>query len=848
MSVYTVNCKFPNTSTPLSNVTSGWDVVYAVKYSAINEALLDHQPWAVIDFGGGDGKVSSSGNTYQLDGDVGKLQVVRGASGQEMYFALTIVNAILSDPVAGTQVETYSLIEAKIRVVLKLSQTGVAGLKTLKVDLDTAPAVIATSSPDSPLLPPDIQVIISGLCQDGTVQTMFDVDIMQIYDDRYARGVNIPWGLPKAFNYACADLIDPDDDGVLAVLGSVSGNTAGLSPQINPLAIPTDTDINAVVLLNSNLVSRSTFIEAMNNQLGDAMLGSLSYNAETGSISNDDDLTLYYVRDGAGNISLLDADSALSDTSEKYPALVPAGALRFTIGDNSITAAITSATVKFDDYSIVLSVKYNFQIKATDNGDIDIFLHGEPEIVANLASGPKSPTSTWANFLGVIGGILLSELMVAGVDRLGNLTGKMMTNKRVTELALDFMAANEEAMMGRRPVKFELGLLREGGVEYTDYSDRNAPAYKMTKQDLARTRLPKASEFHTPGMNGPYQQLEMTTVNNGAIHPQRPGNQGNQGQPAPRPQTPVQTHPNVIVDRGPAEVRVPLEPKPVREGLRTLLKAFADHCAEPGDDRMQRQFLAEVSEKLAGENPEALREWNRRFRRDLGAVGANLETGEWSASAEGRRAYAKSVELLESWFHKGVISDTQYLAMVSDMQLLVSGEPLNSGPYRARRRIYAMFGDKETPVPVGLTAEINTALDLGNNAYSLKAARDFIREVPRPAVMKYLGYGLYLAGLAGGQFGSEYAQKAADAIFPSQKNQDLDSISKGGAKPPSFPPQKNQDLDSISEGSTKPTNIFLKTVDFPLMRRPDGDPTAPKPESVLVSAAVYGGLVLGVKI
>ncbi|WP_233235063.1 DUF4097 domain-containing protein [Bordetella sp. LUAb4] len=830
MSVYTVNCKFPNTATPLSNVTSGWDVVYAVKYSAINEVLLDHQPWAVIDFGGGDGKVSSSSNTYQLDGDVSTLQVLRGASGQEMYFALTIVNAVLSDPIAGTQVATYSSIEAKIRVVLKVSQTGVAGLRTLKVDLDTAPVVIATSSPDSPLLPSDIQVIISGLCQDATVQTMFDVDIMQIYDDRYARGVNIPWGLPKAFSYACADLIDPADDGVLAVLGSVSGNTAGLSPQINPLAIPTDTDINAVVLLNSNLVSRSTFVEAMNNQLGDAMLGSLSYNAETGSISNNDDLTLYYVRDDAGNISLLDADSALSDTSEKYPALVPAGALRFTIGDNSITAAINSATVKFDDYSIVLSVKYNFQIKATDSGDIDIFLYGEPEIVANIASGPKSPTSTWANFLGVIGGILLSELMVAGVDWLGNLTGRMMTNKRVTELALDFMAANEEAMMGRRPVKFKLGMLREGGVEYIDYSDRNAPAYKMTKQDLARTRLPKAAEFHAPGMNGPYQQLEMTTINNGAVHPQpqgNPGNRGNQGQPAPRPQTPVQQHPNVMVDRGPAEVRVALEPRPIREGLGKLLKAFEDHCVEPGDDHLRRKFLVEVSEKLAGENPQALEGWGRRLRRDMLAARANEETGEWSASADGRRAYAKSVELLESWFHKGVISDTQYLAMVSDMQFLVSGEALKSGPFPFRRKLYAMFGDKEMPVPEGLTAEINTALDLGNNAYSLKAARDFIREVPRPAAMKYLGYGLYLAGLAAGQFGSEYAQKAADAVFP---------------------PQQNSDLESISQGGAKPTNIFLKTVDFPLMRRPDGDPTAPKPANILVSAAVYGGLVLGVKI
>ncbi len=804
MAVYSIDCTFPDAHTPLSNATGGWDVIYALKYSTINTHLAQSAPWLQIDFGGGDALLYSVADDYQLEGVVTGLEVARGAAGQELFFRLSIEDAVLSDASTGDPERTYSLIEVLIRVVLKISQTGTAGLRTLGVDVDATPTVVSVTSPDAAMLPPDVHQIMSWLCQDAFVQSMFKMDIMEVYDHDYARSVNIPWALPKAFRYATADLVNPADDGVLAVLGSVSGDLTGLSAEINPLAIPVDGDINAVVLLNPALVSRSTFLEAFNHQLGSAMLGTMSYDPATGSITNDNALTSYYVRAADDSISLLDANSAISSTAAKYPASVPAKTLRFTIGNNAITAGITSMTIDMDGYSILLSVQYDFQIMANGD-DLDIVLAGEPKITARQISLPQDTKATWVNYVGMFVGIVASELIAVGVDYVGNLTGKALTKARINELALDFLAANEAAIASNRPVEMSLGLLRKAGVAHNGV---NRPALALTTEQRMRTRFPKSSEFVVPAVRpGGYMQLEMAPLPRARI---MQGGAIIRGRRAMGPQVRVR-RPAPQQGPGPqARAAQRAAQRTIYGGLERLRASVAAMCPPA----VHEELVARVNQKLGVANvmnPDTI----RRMRPETAQA-----------------AYGHMVDVLNESFQSGKLSDGHYLRLVSEMRALF--DPQGRGLHllddsHLPSHVYATVGGTIHEVPPGIAREVSLGLADGRGGYALPNVRRFIEEAPRPTSMKLAGYLMYFAGLAAGQAGSTFAQNAVESWFPSQERKDIDALN---------------NPDRMNE----PTNVFLKTVNFPLMRRPDGDASAPAPKAVLRSAAVNGALILGVSI
>lgn len=450
MTIFAQTCTFPG-SAPI-NATLGWDVVYAVDYDTINADLAARKPW-MIDFGGiaigTFDQTSGSGNL--LDAQISQIRFVTGGTGRTVQMALDIASAELN---IGSDSTNLTNIVAAVQCSLAfVASPGVTGLHNLSVDTSNLNVTGVTSSP---VLPAPDAIILQTLLQIFVADKadIFSGIYANVFTKDYAESVNIPWLLPAAFDYAVADKINPTSptDGILAVLGSISGDVANLSPQVEPLMFPTNAGVNAAVAISAQVVENNTFLTQFNAQASTAA-SDFVFNPQANALFNQNTISAYYRIDSVTQqVSLIPAGALADGSGVTYPFTIPIGGLEFTLSPNSITANINNGVVDLGKgYSLTLQMTTSYQLIVDADQNIDLVLSGTPQITSSVSTSAQTSAGDIAvefasTALSIIGG----EFIAFAIDKLtGFATSTAMSNATVVDLTTRFFAA--ERQLGRNP-------------------------------------------------------------------------------------------------------------------------------------------------------------------------------------------------------------------------------------------------------------------------------------------------------------------------------------------------------------------------------------------------------------
>lgn len=442
MAVYAQTCTFPG-SAPI-DATLGWDVVYAVDYDTINADLALRRPW-MVPLGGttpGTFDMTISAGDSLLDAEISQIRFVRGGTGQTVQMTLEIVSGNLD--IAGSMTAVADVV-ANVQCTLAfVANATIKGLHNLTVNTQNLLVTGVTTTTLSPADTIILQTIIQAFVSINS--NIFSGIYANVFTKDYAESVNIPWLLPAAFDYAVADKINPASptDGILAVLGSVSGNVANLTPQVEPLMFPTNPGINAAAALSAQIVENNLFLQQFNAQMSGA-LADFVYNSSTKSLYNQSAISAFYRIDSTtGQVSLIPPSALATGSGATYPFTIPIGGLTFTVASNAITASINDGVVDLGNgYKQTLQLTTSYQIAADSDQNLDLVIVGSPSITSSVSapaetSGGDIALELGTTALGIVGG----EFIAFGFDRLtGFATSTAMSNATINNLTRNFFAA-----------------------------------------------------------------------------------------------------------------------------------------------------------------------------------------------------------------------------------------------------------------------------------------------------------------------------------------------------------------------------------------------------------------------
>ena len=156
MSIYPSICEFTPAGSDLNNATLGWDAVYAVKYSTLNQALsttatppapwVQHGPLTV------DGFVNEG---MLHPASIVDVRIARGGTGEMMKWQLQVqaagyASALVGVPDITTPFRLTIELDTQLRIVEDPASPGLLHVKVHTAKLDPA-------QPDTGYQPPQIR-------------------------------------------------------------------------------------------------------------------------------------------------------------------------------------------------------------------------------------------------------------------------------------------------------------------------------------------------------------------------------------------------------------------------------------------------------------------------------------------------------------------------------------------------------------------------------------------------------------------------------------------------------------------------------------------------------------------
>jgi hypothetical protein len=798
MTVYAQTCTFPG-SAPIQDATNGWDAVYAVAYSTINDDLAQRKPW-VIDFGGAANGTfdAGDGTDYLNNAQISGISLVTGGAGSTVLLNLNLTSAELQLGSGQTFPLTNLVVPMEATLVFVADPT-TPGLHNLTVNTAaglTTGTVSGTvtgtpPSPDTPLTVTQatiIQALLQTWVNEPANTAIFTGVFANVFTKDYAESVNIPWLMPTAFDYAVADMATPSTDGILAVLASVSGNVVGLSAQVEPLVFPTNSGINAAAIISSQTVADNTFLQELNSQIG-AALSAFSFDASQQLLSNTAAISAFYCLDStSGQLTMIPASEVATATGPTYPVNVPIGGLTISFADNSIVAAITDAVVDLGNgYTQTLTMSSTYQL-VVDPGtqDVDMVLYGSPVVTSSVTAPPTSSVGDILENIGITGvSIAFGELFPLAVDYLGKTFTNIGTSAAtLQEATLQFYAAERQMRQGNgNAVTFSIS----GGRRITVAPTRallNTPALPLDPNFVQSVTL---SPIYRP----PEDDGDVNDTNANL-------NPGNASQPG---------------------------------GVSLAYEVYATVWSFVRGSSA-RAALRASCQKAGFSQTDA-------FMPPRGPATVNA-TAELSAADEAA-LYEGCINYVIAATKSGNLSATLYGRLVTNFPEATANSAIAeqfggnssfaSGDSTQSINIATSPGGIVTSETVGMFGDLRAAAGTGRVGLGQLVIQDIILNAPRPLWVKLTGIAFYAAGLVGGLYLSNLLDAKLNSLQPSAT--DVGNTASGIA----------------SGGPGGPASLLFANVSFPFMTRfQSGTTTGPTPESVLQAAAVNGGLVLGVSI
>ncbi|HEX8361270.1 MAG TPA: hypothetical protein VF613_14240 [Longimicrobium sp.] len=800
MSIYSQQCTFTST-TPLQDATNGWDAVYAVTYDTINADLAQRKPW-LQDFRGespGTFTIADAGGNQLQSATITSLTVSPGGSGKLVQFNLAVSAANLIVP-GGSPVSLVNLVGTIQTTLTFVADPAVPGLHNLQVDNATPFTVVsvtgvATTPSSRPITSFEASMIggiLEALCT--AYPATFTGVYANVFTRDYAESVDIPWLQPAAFDYAVAPA--GPDSGILAVLASVSGDVAGLTPQVTSLLFPTNAGVNAAVAISSTTLANQTFLQNLNGELGTSELGAFAADSTGQTLSNAAAISAYYRVDATtGAVSLVPPAALADSAGATYPVAIAAGAVTISFTDNAIAAAVTGAVVDLGDgYTLTISMSSAYQLVVDPDQSIDLVLSGSPAVTSSLTAPDTSSAASVLEGIGITAlGLLAGEAIPLMLDAAtGWFTDVGTTTSSLSPTVLKFFAAERQMRTAERPVTFSIGGGRN--VIISRPGDPETAPVALTQDSIDAVTLNPVYPGDPAGIDLP--PASPTDPEQPASHGNLNSSHSSGSEAGQLPSIATQVYERVW-----SSVR----------GSATAVRALQASCRAAG-------FTADADYFPQGNGAGA-------------APPANLP----ELPTEQRAAlYTGCIRYVIRATESGQMTGSLYGELAESVPGTTVGpraigDPV-AGAVGGIRITTSTSGDVTAGVP-GLFQDLRAASESGNAGLSRFVIQEIIRSTPRPLWIKVLGAAIYSAGLVAG-------------VFVDQALGDWQSQAAGPPKNP------GKGAAQIAGGGTGgPSNLLFSSVSFPFMERfQSGAASGPVPENTLRCASVNGGLILGVQI
>lgn len=561
MSIFPSVCAFPPAGSHLNNATLGWDAVYALRYSTLNQSLsataVPPPPWVQH----GPLTVDGFVNEGMLQtASVIDVRIARGGTGETLKWQLQVqaagyASALPGVPNITTPFRLTIELSTQLRIIEDPASPGLLHVKVHTAKLDPAQPDLGYQPPEirsitinasdiassglSAMQLSAIQLVILSILQNTLpphYAVLFDATpLSSILTQAFAKEVDIPWLKPSLYRAAAKDLpLDPQD-GILAVLMMTEDHSPdGVDVAVSALAFPVNPGINAAVILKSALLARTTLLTQLNQELTNSAFGTMQeLKDEPGVLANERAISLAYrIDDDNGQATLIPTKAVAESNGVTFPASIAPGALRFEIANGAITVNMTEVRVKLEGKNtLVLSMSASFGLVVDPTTqEIDISLDGSPKIVSHFEAARESGWVVWAQYGAILGSIIIGEAGAFMLDRVKGMYASV-SDKRMAIHLDDYFAALRQSEQENRPVEIGIGLKRTMVVDYRPGEPGTIPQGERVSTPL-NPAYRKALKLNTAYPDGPAPtgarpgQIELTG-NPAQEHPQ--ANQGNQG-------------------------------------------------------------------------------------------------------------------------------------------------------------------------------------------------------------------------------------------------------------------------------------------------------------------------------
>lgn len=532
MSIYPSICEFTPAGSDLNNATLGWDAVYAVKYSTLNQALsataAPPPPWVQHGPLNVDGFVNEG---MLHPASIVDVRIARGATGETMKWQLQVLAAGYSSAVGGVPDLTAPFrltieLDTQLRIVEDAASPGLLHVKVHTAKTDPA-------QPDTDYQPPEIRSVTinaadiptSGVspAQVNAIQqyiisilkntlpphypVLFDATpLSSILTQAFAKEVDIPWLKPSLYRAAAKDLPQNPQDGILAVLMMTEDHSPdGLDVAVSGLAFPTNAGVNAAVMLKSALLARTTLLTQLNQELANSAFGTMQeLKDEPGVLANEKSIALAYrIDDDNGQATLIPTKAVAESDGVTFPASIAPGALRFEIANGAISVNMTEVRVTLQgNNTLVLSMRASFGLVVNPaTQEIDISLDGNPKITSHFESARESGWVVWAQYGAILGSIIVGEVGAFVLDKFHGMYANV-SDKRMALHLDDYFAALRQSEREGCPVEIDIGLKRTMVVEYRPGEAGTVPQHDRVSAPL-NPAYRKALKLNTAYPDGP---------------------------------------------------------------------------------------------------------------------------------------------------------------------------------------------------------------------------------------------------------------------------------------------------------------------------------------------------------
>jgi len=221
--------------------TNGWDIVFAIKYADVNQAIIDRNsspPGYTITTDTEEGTISSSGT-------FGAWQICEGGDGQNIHMTVPISKGSITFGKQSDFSDAVASIEVRLDLLPQPGATAASGKNDLKVrttaDASAAGDIVSVIDLQVDGLDFVFQALLKQALQKWLEANLQEfnhvfavVDLAMTAD----QSPNFNWLLPTYTSYAVTDA-GTLDDSIFAVLSMTEGRSAqGLSHEVSSFAIP----------------------------------------------------------------------------------------------------------------------------------------------------------------------------------------------------------------------------------------------------------------------------------------------------------------------------------------------------------------------------------------------------------------------------------------------------------------------------------------------------------------------------------------------------------------------------------------------------------------------------------